>query len=121
MSYISDDETLVIHDAYKKELHRLCEVHQRDLDDLGKCYKEQILFIIKEKESISSQLVSILQSLIECFQQKLNVEQQQVNNVHSEQINFINEAYQDIIKLHVIKQTFLFNQILKLKKVNIEK
>lgn len=119
VSYVNDDETLVIHNAYKNELRRLSKVHQRDLDDLEKCYQEQILFIIKEKESISSQLVSILQSLIKCFEHEFKVEHQ-VNNGDGEKINFNDRTFQGVIEMYEIKQNILFNQIYKLKKVNIE-
>jgi len=117
----SNDEIVSIHNAYKKEFCRLSEEHQCNLNSLEECYKEQILCIIKEKDSVSLQLLSIFQSLYEHFQQKLKKLKPKNNRVtdkSGEKIDIINETYQSIINGYENKQKDLFKEILELKKVN---
>lgn len=117
----SIDETVTIHNAYQKEFSRLSKQHQCDLYSLEQCYKEQILFIIQEKDSISLQLLSICQSLNEHFQQKLKklkLKNYKVIGTSGDKIDFLNETYQSILNSYENKQQDLFKEILELKKVN---
>jgi len=116
----SNDEIVSIHNAYKKEFCRLSEEHQYNLNSLEECYKKQILCIIKEKDSVSLQLLSIFQTLYEHFQQKLKNSKPtnyRVIDESSEKIDFINKTYQCIINGYENKQDNLFKEILELKKV----
>ncbi|XP_025206900.1 uncharacterized protein MAL7P1.13-like isoform X2 [Melanaphis sacchari] len=120
---VKNDEIVSIHNAYKKEFSRISEEHQYNLNSLEKCYKEQILSIIKEKDSISLQLLSIFQSLYEHFQhklKKLRPKSSKVIEPFDEKINFINETYQCIINSYENKQQDLFKEILELKKIIME-
>jgi len=119
-SETSNDEIVSIHNAYKKEFCRLSKEHQCNLNSLEECYKEQILCIIKEKDSVSLQLLSIFQSLYEHFQQKLKKlkPKNKVIDKSGEKIDVINETYQCIINGYENKQQDLFKEILELKKVN---
>lgn len=121
MSETSNDEIVSIHNAYKKEFGRLSTEHQCNLNSLEECYKEQILCIIKEKDSISLQLLSIFQLLYEHFQQKfkkIRPKNNRVINKSGEKIDLINETYRNIINGYENKQQELFKEILELKKVN---
>lgn len=120
LSETFNDEIVSIHNAYKKEFDRLSKEHQCNLNSLEECYKEQILCIIKEKDSVSLQLLSIFQSLYEHFQQKLKKlkpKNDRVIDKSGEKIDFINETYQCIINGYENKQQDLFKEILELKKV----
>ncbi|KAL4119968.1 hypothetical protein QTP88_012718 [Uroleucon formosanum] len=119
----SNDEIVSIHNAYKKEFSRLSEEHQYNLNSLEECYKEQILCIIKEKDSVSLQLLSIFHILCEHFQQKLKKlkpTNYKVIDESSEKIDFINKTYQCIINGYENKQKDLFKEILELKKIIME-
>lgn len=120
IKHTSNNENSRRHDAFEKKFDRLNKVHQRDLDDLETFYNQQIIFIIKEKDSVSIQLVSILQSLIEYFQHKLmdiKPIHKNVINTSDEKVNLVNETYQRIINEYENKQKFLLNQNLELKEV----
>ncbi|XP_022175077.1 uncharacterized protein LOC111037030 [Myzus persicae] len=122
-SETSNDEIVSIHNAYKKEFGRLSKEHQCNLNNLEECYKEQILCIIKEKDSVSLQLLSIFQSLYDHFQQKLNKlrpKNSKVIDKSGKKIDFINETYQCIINGYENKQQDLFKEILELKKIIME-
>ncbi|KAF0765286.1 Uncharacterized protein FWK35_00014434 [Aphis craccivora] len=123
ISYVKNDEIVSIHNAYKKEFSRISEEHHYNLNSLEKCYKEQILCIIKEKDSISLQLLSIFQSLYGHFQdklKKLKPKNYKVIDTSGEKIDFINETYQCIINSYEDKQQDLFKEILELKKIIME-
>lgn len=120
IKHTSNNENSFIHDAFEKKFDYLNKKHQRDLDDLETFYKQQIIFIIKEKDSVSIQLVSILQSLIEYFQHKLmdiKPVHQNVINTSDENVDLVNEIYQRIVNEYENKQKFLLNQNLELKEV----
>ncbi|XP_016659218.1 uncharacterized protein LOC107883536 isoform X1 [Acyrthosiphon pisum] len=122
-SETSNDEIVSIHNAYKKEFCRLSKEHQCNLNSLEECYKEQILCIIKEKDSVSLQLLSIFQSLYEHFQQKLKKlkpKNDRVTDKSGEKIDVIDETYQCIINGYENKQQDLFKEILELKKIIME-
>lgn len=119
---ISNDEIISIHNAYKKEFSRLSKEHQYNLNSLEKCYKEQIIRIIKEKDSIALQLLSIFQSLFEHFQLKLKKlrPKNKIIDSSSEKIDFVNKPCKCIINGYENKQQELFQEILKLKKIIME-
>ncbi|XP_060838657.1 uncharacterized protein LOC132920349 [Rhopalosiphum padi] len=123
-SNVKNDEIISIHNAYKKEFSRISEEHQYNLNSLEQCYKEQILSVIKEKDSISLQLLSIFQSLFEHFQYKLKKLRPKTHRViidtSAEKIDFINETYQCIINSYENKQQDLFKEIFELKKTIME-
>uniref|UniRef100_A0A2S2NPC0 Uncharacterized protein n=1 Tax=Schizaphis graminum TaxID=13262 RepID=A0A2S2NPC0_SCHGA len=122
-SNVRNDDIVSIHNAYKKEFSRISEEHQYNLNSLEQCYKEQILSIIKEKDSISLQLLSIFRSLYEHFQhklKKLRPKTYRVIDTSAEKIDFINETYQCIINSYENKQQDLCKEILELKKAIME-
>ncbi|XP_026813620.1 uncharacterized protein MAL7P1.13-like, partial [Rhopalosiphum maidis] len=122
-SNVKNDEIVSIHNAYKKEFSRISEEHHYNLNSLEQCYKEQILSVIKEKDSISLQLLSIFQSLYEHFQhklKKLRPKTHRVIDTSAEKIDFINETYQCIINSYENKQQDLFKEIFELKKIITE-
>jgi len=92
------------------------------LNSLEKCYKEQILCIIKDNNSITLQLLSIFQTLFEHFQQELNKlkpKNDRIIDTSGEKIDVLNETYQCIINGYENKQEDLLKEILELKKVNV--
>lgn len=120
-----------VHDAYKKELERVCEKHQIELDETEQRHRNEIQRLCAENSSEVSNLKSLFETELEKIKNNHEHEicelkeqfERRLNDLKDCDLDTLTKRIEDDITKTQAKHkkivSYLVNEIYKLKKVII--